>query len=130
VKIFAAIGLLLLLGAAPACDFPPPNDKSAKVSDKHPIDEEAIKRKLNERLDAVQKKIDSLKERERPLTERARHELDEQQRFLEAKSKELRERLNTEQKRDEAWRKLRDSTESALNEIERKIDDLSTPRKP
>ena len=87
------------------------------------------KGKLKDRLDTVDKKLQTLKAQSRPLSDKARRELDDDERFLEAKAKELRERIGSERKRDETWRKLQDSTESALNEIERKIDDLSAPRK-
>jgi predicted nucleic acid-binding Zn-ribbon protein len=90
---------------------------------------DAVKKALNERLDEVQHRIDGLKADSRPVSAKARRELDERVKALQDQVGELRLKLSNAQGRDQEWSRVKRDVENALQKIESKLEELARPKK-
>lgn len=90
----------------------------------------AARRAWDARLTQIENRIQALKEDAKPKARKARRETDEKIDKLEAEARDLRGNLSkVDDKASDAWEKVKDSTETAFNKIERKLDEWKTDAK-
>ncbi len=90
---------------------------------------DAGRKALNARLEEAQHHLDALQADAKPTSAKARRELDAQVKSLQSQVADLRAKLSSEQGRTEEWTKVKKSTEEAIQSIERKLDELTQPKR-
>jgi DNA repair exonuclease SbcCD ATPase subunit len=136
VKTIAPAAILLAISITGGCSLPPPNSESEKArkdadarAERARREErqlrESAKAAMDARLAELENRIKALKAEWRPTANKAQRDIEEQVKILELETKELRERLSIlNDKTTDAWNKLKESTESGMAKLERRIDEL------
>lgn len=135
-KTVAVAAILLAISITAGCSLPPPNAESEKARKDAEEGKERARREerqlresakgaLDARLSELENRIKALKAEWRPTANKAQRDIEEQIKVLEVETKELRERLSIlNDKTTDAWNKLKESTESGMEKLERRIDEL------
>lgn len=88
---------------------------------------ESAKRAWDARLTQIENRIKALREDAKPQARKARKATEEKIDVLEAEARDLRASLSkVDDKAADTWDRVKDSTESAFNKMEKKLDEWKT----
>jgi chromosome segregation ATPase len=126
----ASVVLIVLMasGCTPTATGVQARQEADKAAEKARIEEqqarESARKALDARLNELQHRIDALKQDTRPASKKARRDVDQEVARLRGEVADLRAKLATDEGRADAWKKMKQSTEDALQRIEQTLDQL------